>query len=129
MGRDNSAISLKETQKPNKEKIHRGKGKRKSSNEDKDKDGKNKKAFGLIKNKDQVPEFKMKEGESWGKFQGKSTNFLTKFKDTIMCPRFYMKGHCHKRYKWAASHVAAKDVPKDIKKKYCAYLDQIQKLE
>ena len=64
MGRDNSAISLKETQKPNKEKIHRGKGKCKSSNEDKDKDGKNKKAFGLIKNKDQVPEFKMKEGES-----------------------------------------------------------------
>jgi hypothetical protein len=50
MGGDNSAINLKKTQKPNEEKIHRGKGKRKSSNEDKDKDGKKKKAFGLIKN-------------------------------------------------------------------------------
>ncbi len=71
----------------------------------------------MIENKDQVPEFKMKDGKSWEKFQGKCTDFRAKVKDTIMCPRFHMKGQCHKRCKWAASQVAAKDKPKGIRKK------------
>ena len=44
--------------------------KRKSGNEDNENKG-NKKRFGLVENKDQVPEFKMMEGEKWEKFQGK----------------------------------------------------------
>ncbi len=44
--------------------------KRKSGNEDNENEG-NKKRFGLVENKDQVPEFKMMEGEKWEKFQGK----------------------------------------------------------
>ncbi len=91
-GKDDAAINLKVTPKPNEEKIYRGKGKHKSGNECKDKDGSKKKAFGLIKNKDKVSELKMKEGESWEKFQGKCTNFCTKFKNNIMCLRFYTKG-------------------------------------
>jgi hypothetical protein len=46
--------------------------KRKSGNEDNENKG-NKKRFGVVENKDQVPEFKMMEGEKWGKFQGKCT--------------------------------------------------------
>jgi hypothetical protein len=70
----------------------------------------------------------MKNRESWEKFQGKYTNFRAKFKDAIMCPRFHTKGSCREWCKWAASHIAAKDIPQDARKKYCAYLDQIQKL-
>jgi hypothetical protein len=44
--------------------------KRKSGNEDNENKG-NKKRFGLVENKVQVPEFKMMEGEKWEKFQGK----------------------------------------------------------
>ncbi len=44
--------------------------KRKSGNKDNEIKG-NKKKFGLVKNNDQVPEFKMMEGEKWEKFQGK----------------------------------------------------------
>ncbi len=51
----------------------------------------------MVKNKDQVSEFKMKEGETWEKFQGKCIDFWAKLKDTIMYPRFHMKGHCHKK--------------------------------
>jgi hypothetical protein len=75
------------------------------------------KAFGFIENKDQVPEFKIRDRESLEKFQGKCTNFHAKLKDTIMCPRFHTKGRCHEQYKWADSHVAAKDIPQDVRKK------------
>jgi hypothetical protein len=60
-GKDNAAINLKVTPQPNKENIHCGKGKQKSGNEGKDEDGNKKKAFFLIKKREQVPEFKMKE--------------------------------------------------------------------
>jgi hypothetical protein len=80
-----------------------------------------KESFWINQNKDQVPELKMKEGEFWEKFQGKCTNFHTKFKHTIMCPKFHTKGQCHKRCKWAASYIAAKNIPKDVKTKYCPY--------
>ncbi len=124
-GKDDAVIDPKVTLKLNNKKYPCSKGKRRGGNEGKEEDGGEKKAFGLIKNKDQVPEFKMKDRESWEKFQGKCTDFHAKLKDTIMCPRFHTKGQCHKRCKWAAPHIAAKDSPKDVKKKYCAYLDQI----
>ncbi len=44
--------------------------KRKSGNEDNE-NNENKKRFGLVENKDQVPEFEMMEEEKWEKFQGK----------------------------------------------------------
>ncbi len=53
------------TLKPNDKKNPHGKRKCKGGNEGKEEDGGKKKAFGLIKNKDQVPEYIIKDRESW----------------------------------------------------------------
>jgi hypothetical protein len=100
----------------------------KSGNKDNENKG-NKKRFGLVKNKDQVPEFKMMEGEKWEKFQGKCIESRAKFKDTFMCPCFHTKGTCHVKCKFAASHIPAKDIPTNVKKQYCNYLARIRQLE
>ncbi len=102
--------------------------KHKSGNEDNENKG-NKKRFGFVENKDQVPEFKMMEGDKWEKFQGKCIESQVKFKDTFMCPRFHTKGTCHVKCKFAASHIPAKDIPADVKKQYCNYLARIRQLE
>jgi hypothetical protein len=57
-GKENAGINPKVTLKPNNEKNPRGIGKCKGGNEGKGEDDGKKEAFGLIKNKDQVPEFK-----------------------------------------------------------------------
>ncbi len=91
-GNDSAVIDPKVTLKPKDEKNPHSKEKCKGCNESKEEDCGKKKAFGLIENKDQVPEYKMKGIESLEKFQGKCTNFRAKLKDTIMCPRFHTKG-------------------------------------
>ncbi len=53
----------------------------------------------MVKNKDQVMEFEMKDGEIWEKLQGKYIDFQAKLNDTSMSPSFHMKGHCHKKGK------------------------------
>ncbi len=100
----------------------------KSSNEDNENES-NKKRFGLVKNKDQVPEFKMIEGEKWEKFQGKCIESRAKFKDTFMCPCFLTKGTCRVKCKFAAFHIPAEDIPTNMKKQYCNYLARIRQLE
>jgi hypothetical protein len=57
-GEEDAAIDPKVTLKPNNEKNPCRKGRHKGGDEGKEEDGGKKKAFGLIKNKDQVPEFK-----------------------------------------------------------------------
>ncbi len=90
-------------------------GKRKGSKDGEENKG-GKKRSGSVKNKDHVPEFKMKADKKWESFQGKCIEHQAKFKDTYMCPRFHSKGFCHVKCKFSASHIPAKDIPDDVKK-------------
>jgi hypothetical protein len=96
------------------------KGKRKNGGEGRNKEGKKK--FLSVENTNQIAEFKMKEGETWEKFQGKCINFHIKLGTNIMCPRFHTKGRCHNECKFATTHLPANDIPADVREKYCGYL-------
>ncbi len=71
----------------------------------------------------------MKEGETWEKFQGKCIDFCIKLGTNIMCPRFDTKGVCHEKCKFTTTHLPAKDIPADVRVKYCRYLDKNRQLE
>jgi len=108
----------------------------KKKGENKQKGGRESKAHengtkrsGTVENKDQVPEFKMKDGETWENFQGKCVEHRAKYKDTFMCPRFHTKGFCHVKCKFSASHIPATDIPDDVKKNYMNYLAKIRSIE
>jgi hypothetical protein len=106
----------------------KGSGKRKGGKEGEENDS-GKKRSGAVENKDQFPEFKMKEGKKWENFQGKCVEHHAKFKDTFLCPRFHTKGFCHVKCKFSASHIPAKDIPDDVKKNYVNYLAKIRSIE
>ena len=93
----------------------RGGGKRKKEG-DNSNNGNGKHKNKLIHN-DQVPEFAIKDRETWEKtFQGKCTDKQVKWMDTFMCPCYHTKGYCWREgCKNAKSHVPAKDI-KDITK-------------
>ncbi len=59
---------------PNGNNPKNGGGKCKPGNEGNKSEG-GKKKPGPVENKDQVPEFKMKENETWDKFQGKCVEY------------------------------------------------------
>jgi hypothetical protein len=71
----------------------------KNGGEGGNKEGKEK--YSSVENTDQNAEFKMKEGETWEKFQGKCINFRVKLGTNIMGPRFHTKGVCHEKCKFA----------------------------
>jgi hypothetical protein len=71
----------------------------------------------------------MKEGETWEKFQGKCIDFLVKLGTNIMCPKFHTNGVCHKKCKFATTHLPAKDIPADVRVKYCGYIKKNWQLE
>ncbi len=83
----------------------------------------------LVEKNNKIAEFKMKEEEIWEKFQGKCIDFHIKLGANIMCPRFHTKGECHKKCKFTATHLPAKDIPVDVRVKYCGYLNIIWQLE
>ncbi len=78
-----------------------------------------KKKYSSVENTDQIADFKMKEGETWEKFQGSCINFHVKLGTNIMCQRFCTKGVCHKKCKFATTYLPAKDIPADVRVKYC----------
>ncbi len=88
----------------------RGGGKRKSKG-DNGNNGKGNHKNKLINN-DQVPEFAIKDGETWKKmFQGKCTYKQVNWMDAFMCPCYHTKGYCQKEgCKNAKLHVLAKDI-------------------
>jgi hypothetical protein len=106
----------------------KGGGKRKGSKDGEENEG-GKKRSGSVKNKDQVPEFKMKADEKWESFQGKCIKHRAKFKDTYMCPRFHTKGFCHVKCKFSASHIPVKDIPDNAKKNYVNCLAKIRSID
>jgi hypothetical protein len=99
----------------------RGGGKRKGDG--KDDEGGRKRDNRLVNN-DQVPEFKMKEGETWEKtFQGKCIDKRVKLDGTIMCPRFHTKGYCWKEgCKFSKTHIPANEVPSETKAQYMQFM-------
>jgi hypothetical protein len=102
------------------------KGKHKNGGEGGNEEGKKK--YPSVESTDQIAEFKMKEGETWEKFQGKCIDIHVKLGTIIMCSRFHTKGVCHKKYKFAAIHIPANDIPADVRDKYCGYLKKIWQL-
>ena len=96
-------------------------GKRKGDG--KDDEGGRKRDNKLVNN-DQVPEFKMKEGETWEKtFQGKCIDKRVKLNDVIMCPRYHTKGYCWKEgCKFSKTHIPASEVPSDTKAQYMQFM-------
>jgi hypothetical protein len=103
------------------------KGKCKNGGEGGNKEGEKK--YLSVENTNQIAEFKMKEGETWEKFYEKCIDFCAKLGTNIMCPRFRTKGVCHKKCKFAATHLPAKDIPADVRVKYCGYLKKSRQLE
>jgi hypothetical protein len=83
----------------------------------------------LVENTNQIAEFKMKEEETWEKFQEKCINFCIKLGTNIMCPRLHMKGVCHKKGTFATTHLPAKYIPVDVRVKYCGNLEKNRQLE
>jgi hypothetical protein len=100
----------------------RGGGKRKNKG-DNDNNGKGKCENKLINNH-QVPEFAIKDGETWEKrFQGKCTDKQVKWMDAFMCPHYHTKGYCWKEgCKNAKSHVPTKDITNQKKQEYLGYM-------
>jgi hypothetical protein len=96
-------------------------GKRKGDGKD-DKGGH--KQENKLVNNNQVPEFKMKEGETWEKtFQGKCINKRVKLDGVIMCPRFHTKGYCWKEgCKFSKTHIPANEVPSKTKTQYMQFM-------
>jgi hypothetical protein len=113
---------------PNGNNPKNGGGKCKSGNDGDKNEGK-KKRTGTIENKEQVPEFKMKENETWKKYQGKCIESQAKFKDTYMCPHFHTTEICHVKCNFPASHIPGKDVLEEVKKLFSTYLAKIRQLE
>ena len=99
----------------------RGGGKRKGDG--KDDEGGCKQDNKLVNN-DQVPKFKMKEGETWEKtFQGKCIDKRVKLDGVIMCPRFHTKGYCWKEgCKFSKTHIPANEVPSKTKTQYMQFM-------
>ena len=97
-----------------------GKGKRKGEGKD---DEKNKRGNNKLINADQVPEFMMKEGETWETYQGKCPQKRVKFMGTYLCPRYHTRGTCYKEgCKFAKSHVPANEIPEQQRAEYIQYM-------
>jgi hypothetical protein len=99
-----------------------GKGKRKGEGKDEEKE--NKRGANKLVNSDQVPEFKMKENETWEKtFQGKCADKRVKLHGTFMCPRFHTRGFCYKKdCKFARTHLPASEIPIEKRAEYMQYM-------
>lgn len=109
---------------PGKENDAKKKGGGKRKGDGKDDEGGRKRDNRLVNN-DQVPEFKMKEGETWEKtFQGKCIDKRAKLNDVIMCPRFHTKGYCWKEgCKFSKTHIPSSEVPSDAKAQYLRFME------
>ena len=99
-----------------------GKGKRKGEGKDDEKE--NKCGANRLVNSDQIPEFKMKENETWeNTFQGKCVDKRVKYLGTYMCPRFHTRGFCYKEgCKFSKTHLPASEIPEEQRAEYKQYM-------
>ena len=128
MNKTTAGGDTKKSDKTGDDDTQKGGGKHKGGKDGEENDS-GKRQSGSVENKDQAPEFKIKEDEKWENFQGKCVEHRAKFKDTYMCPHFHTKGFCHVKRKFSASHILAKDIPDNVKKNYMNYLAKIRSIE
>ena len=77
---------------------------------------------GLVRNKEPVREFKMKQGEDFKIYGGDNTCHRVPWGNDgkVMCPRFFLKKYCFDTCPNKSSHVAASKVSEEKKR---AFLD------
>jgi hypothetical protein len=112
----------KDEEKENKPKC-RKKKKQKSKEKEDGKKGNRKKKTNAIANIDQIFEFKMHEGKSWEKtFQGQCPKKQVKMLGVFMCLCFHTREKCWEGCKSGKTHLPAREIPKDKKEEYKAYM-------
>jgi hypothetical protein len=80
----------------------------------------------IAKNVAPIPEFLMKDGETWKHFPGKCSKDRPKWDDsTFMCARWHICGECFVDCNNKASHVKASAIPQAKKDVFQAYITKV----